>query len=48
MNNLQFYTAIEFGSVQKMLQLVCTYSVMFYILHCNFQGVIITSLVGLI
>ena len=24
--------AIEFGSVQKMLQLVCTYSVMFYIL----------------
>ena len=24
--------AIEFGSVQKILQLVCTYSVMFYIL----------------
>ena len=24
--------AIEFGTVQKMLQLVCTYSVMFYIL----------------
>ena len=24
--------AIEFGTVQKMSQLVCTYSVMFYIL----------------
>ena len=24
--------AIEFGTVQKMLQLVCTYSVVFYIL----------------
>ena len=32
MNNLQFYMAIEFGTVQKMLQLVCTYSVVFYIL----------------
>ena len=32
MNNLQFYMAIEFGTVQKMLQLVCTFCVVFYIL----------------